>query len=208
MNNADVALLISGFALLISIISLYINSLSPFRLKISHDSPTFTIYTITPQISGDRENKTWWIPSFDIGISFYNSGKVSGEILDIRITAEFKGQRSSSKHTFYPKWIVNYSEFKACKGNRMKWIDKSVIREWYPLLLKGESDTSLHLILESDRWDQKLFGEMTFDIEVISSKNKKWIKHGSYSLPIIECMYAISQSHTVYDKSIEELRKL
>ncbi len=208
MTNADLALLISGSALLISIVSLYINSLSPFRLRISHDAPTFTIYTITPQISGNTENQTWWIPSFDLGISFYNSGKVSGEILDIRIVGEFRGHRSSSRHTFYPKWAVDYSQFKACKGDRMKWIDKSVIRDWYPLLIKGQSDVSLHLILESDRWDQKQYGEMAFEIEVISSKSKKWKRYGSYSLEIVEYMYAISQSHTAYDRRIEELRRL
>jgi hypothetical protein len=208
MTNADVALLISGLALLISILSLYINSLSPFRLRISHDAPTFTIYTITPQISGNTENQTWWIPSFDLGISFYNSGRVSGEVLDIRIVGEFKSHRSSSKYTFFPKWVVNYPDFKGCRGDRMKWIDKSVIKEWYPLLIKGQSDVVLHLILESDRWDQKQYGEMTFDIEVISSKNRKWENHGSYSMQIIEYMYAIPQSHTVYDKRIEELRKL
>jgi len=208
MSNADIALIISGVALLVSFIALWINSLSPFKLKILHDSPTFTLYKITPSISGPKEGKTWWIPSFDVGISFQNVGRISGEILDARIVAEFKAHRSNRKYVFYPKWIVDYSAFQKDRAERFQWLKKAVIRDWYPIVLKGQSDVNLHLILESNRWDQNENGKMSYCLEVISSKKKKWIEYGRYSLSITEDMFDDKSCYTSFDNKIEELRKL
>jgi hypothetical protein len=135
-------------------------------------------------------------------------GRQPGEVLDVRIEAELKGHRSTKKYVFYPKWIVNYPAFKESKGQRYKWIENAVIRDWYPLLLKGQDSISVHLILESDRWDHKEMGEMKFNLQVISSKKDKWIEVGRYSIEVIDYMFQVSQSHTVYDGKIERLRKL
>ena len=208
MSNADIALIISGVALFVSFIALWVNSLSPFKLKILHDAPTFTLYKITPSISGTTDGKTWWIPSFDVGISFHNAGRISGEILDVRIVAEFKGHRSARKYVFHPKWIVDYSSFNKDRTERFQWIKKAIIRDWYPVLLKGQSDVTVHLILENDRWDQKENGKMSYCLEVISSKKKKWIECGRYSLPVVEDMFDSKSCYTSVDNKIEELRKL
>ena len=90
MTTSEFALIISAAALTVSLLSLWYNNLSPFKLMITHDTPTFTIYYITPQISGDTAGKAWWIPSFDVGFSFHNAGKISGQVLDLRIVAELK----------------------------------------------------------------------------------------------------------------------
>jgi len=208
MSNVDIALIVSGVALLVSFIALWVNSLSPFKLKILHDSPTFTLYKITSSISGSKEGNTWWIPSFDVGISFHNVGRISGEILDARIVAEFKGHRSNRKYVFYPQWIVDYSAFQKDRTERFQWLKKAIIREWYPVLLKGQSDINLHLILETGRWDQKENGKMLYCLEVISSKKKKWIECGRYSLLITEDMFDEKSCYTTFDNKIEELRKL
>lgn len=208
MSNIDIALIISGVALFVSFVALWVNSLSPFKLKILHEPPTFSLHKITPSISGSKDGKTWWIPSFDIGISFHNVGRISGEILDVRIVAEFEGYRFNKRYLFYPKWIVDYSAFNKDRTERFQWLEKAIIREWYPILLKGQSDVNLHLVLEADRWDQKENGKMTYCLEVISSKKKKWIECGRYSLHVTEDMFDDKSCYTTFDDKIEELRKL
>lgn len=202
-----IALTISVIAIITSLISLWMNSLSPFRLRITNDSPTFSAYKITPSVSGNKEGKTWWIPSFDMAISFYNTGRRPGEILDIRIVAELKSRRTTKKSIFYPKWIVNYSAFQQYRANRFEWIDKAVIREWYPILLKGESETHLHLILESDRWEYAESGTMNLELEIATS-DKKWRKYRGYSLSYRDDIFDIDRSYTAYSDEVEGLREL
>jgi hypothetical protein len=208
MTTADVALIVSGLALLVSIASLWINSLAPFNPKLSHDAPTFRLYKITPNMSGNEKGETWWIPSFDIGVSFYNTGKVPGEISDIRIVGELAGHRTTRKFNFYPKWIVNYTSFKEHGSDRFAWIATSVLRDWYPFMLGGHDQKDLHIVLESDRWDHKESGELKLVFEVISSKSKKWITYANYSLHISEGMFEDKSSFSPYDEKIEKLRKM
>ena len=78
MNALDIfSLIFSTIALVATIITLWKNFLKPFKLKITNTNPCLTIYKITPDISG-RDGDIWWIPSVDIGISFYNLGKKMG----------------------------------------------------------------------------------------------------------------------------------
>ena len=208
MPYETVAVIVSCVALLISLAALWANNLRPFSLKVSHDAPTFALYRITPSISGSENGKTWWIPSFDLGISFYNAGRVAGEILDMRVVAELKGHRSVRKYNFYPKWIVDYSIFQKNRTNRMKWIDLAMKREWYPIVLPGQQSESVHVILEGDRWDNKENGRMEYCLQILSSKKKKWVEFCQYSLPIHEEMFESKSCWSTYDSRIEELRKL
>jgi len=208
MTTPEVALVISFIALLVSVTMLWMNSLKPFNLRVLHDTPTFALYKITPSISGTKDGKIWWIPSFDVGLSFHNLGKIPGEVMDIRIVGEFKGHRSSKTYVFYPQWIVDYPAFQKNRADRMTWTQEAIIRDWYPVLLKGQGEVHLHVILECGRWDQKENGEMLFRLEVISSKKKEWLVKRKYTLHITEDMFEEKSSYAAYDSSVEDLRKL
>lgn len=208
MTTAGLALIVSGFALLTSLVSLWLNSLKPFELKLSHDTPTFRLYKITPQISGDKERKSWWIPSFDIGLSFYNLGKKPGEVLDIRIIGDLASHRTHRKFVFYPKWIVDYAEFNQSRGERFEWLKTAILREWYPSTLGANDQKDLHAILESDRWDHKESGEMTLTLQIVSSSDMQWQTCAEYKLLITEDMFDDRSSYTPYDEKIERLRKI
>ena len=135
MKIVEIALLFSAIALIVSMISLWLSSLAPFSLKVSHDTPTLAVYKITPSMSGSKSRRTWWIPSLDIGFSFLNAGKRPGEILDIRIVADFVERRSHKRYVFYPKWLVDYTRFQKDRAKRFQWIHEAVLRDWYPLSL-------------------------------------------------------------------------
>jgi hypothetical protein len=203
-----IALIVSIVALVTSIGSLWVNSLKPFKLSVSNDSPTFKLYKITSAISGARAGATWWIPSFDVGMSFYNLGRRPGKVLDVRIIAKLNGHRSQRKFVFYPKWIVKYADFQRDRAERMTWINSAVSREWYPFMLAPMGERDIHVILEGDRWDHKESGTIEFSLEAFSSSEKTWSTLGRYELHISEDMFEGNSSYTVSDVKIEKLRRI
>jgi hypothetical protein len=215
METSEIALIVSGAAFLVSLVTLCINSLIPFRLRVSHDSPTFTLYKITSDKhcsesdKSCRENdKTWWIPSFDIGLTFYNIGSYPGEVYDVRILSKFKGHNFSRKEIFYPQWIVEYASFQKLCTERFRWIEGAVQSDWYSFILSPRTERSLHLVLEGKRWDKRREGRITFSLQVISSQKKKWITIGTYSLPIVDAWFDEGGTHTPFDERVETRRKL
>jgi len=188
---------ISLTALLISLISLWKTHLSPFNLEISHTSPTFSLYKITPKMSGDKQKRTWWIPSLNIGLSFHNIGQKMGQVINIRIVGEIES--NSTKIIFYPIWIVNYATYQKYRTDRFKWLETSVERHWYPLILEGKGTQHLHLVLESStRLETQITGLMKFRLEVLSSSDKgKWRLCKRYSLPLTKDMYANKHTYMI-----------
>jgi hypothetical protein len=208
METKDIiTLTISSLAILISILSVWINALKPFKLKLFNDAPTFSLYKITPEISGSESGKTWWIPSFDIGFSLNNLGKQSGIVHDIRLICTQQGLQSKKEFHFYPKWLVDYSKFKKNHINRFTWIDDSVIRDWFSMILPASSSNSVHLILEGDRWENEFEGRFEVTLEIYTSKKNKWIKLSDYEWHVSKDMFKEKSSYTLYDKSLNERRK-
>jgi len=200
-------ILISITALLISLISLWKSYLAPFKLKVCHDRPTFALYKITPAISGSKS--TWWIPSIDMGFTFHNSGRKSGEITDIRMLIEINDKKSKKNYTFYAIFVVDFSKFQQDRAERMKWIHSAVIRDWYPLILIGGEQKSLHLILESQghSWYNKIEGELNLCLEIYSSQKEKWIEYSRYNHIITKEMFEEKSVYSLTDTKLAEIRK-
>lgn len=206
MDSQWVIIGISTLALIFSLISLWKSYLAPFKLKLAHDTPTFVLYEITPKISGGE--KTWWIPSIDIGFTFHNLGRNSGEVTDIRLLTKLKSKDSEKKYLFFAKWIVDYAKFQKDRTYRFKWIENSVQRDWYPLILAGNEQKSLHIIFEGDRWDEKLTGTLILCLEIFSSGEKKWVECDRYYHKITEDTYKARAAYTLFDSKLAEIRKL
>lgn len=207
MDIQWITIAISILALILSLISLWKSYLAPFKLKVAHDAPTFALYKITSEISGDFEN-IWWIPSFDIGFTFHNLGIRSGELTDIRLLTKLKSSDSEKKYTFYAKWIVDYAKFQQNRTDRFKWIEDSIKQDWYPLIFAGNEQKSFHIIFEGFRWDEKFTGILNIYLEIFSSQKKKWIECDRYCLTIVEDMYENKSTHTLSDSKLEKIRKI
>ncbi|HEV7164285.1 MAG TPA: hypothetical protein VGO35_02705 [Gammaproteobacteria bacterium] len=190
-----------------SVFSLWVNSLPPFSPRVSHDAPTFALYKIPPSVSGDEKKRTWWIPSFDLGLSFYNAGRVAGEIRDIRIIADVHELRNTRKFYFYPTWLVDYPSFQRYHTERFKWLEKSVLRDWYSFIVGGQAKADIHLILEGGRWDNIFEGTMEIELQFASSKSVKWVSLARYRLIITEEMFSSKSCWTPSDKRVESLRE-
>lgn len=170
---------------------------SPFKLKVFNTPPRLSIYTISPEIH-DTKGKMWWIPSFDLGISFYNLGKRSGEILDMRIVVT-KDQPMSKQECYFfsPIWVVDYPNFNEIKFDRKKWLSKAVRRDWYPLLLHSDDETQLHVIFEMlkvIRWDTKICGNFSLILEVKTSKKEDWVPIKKFGVTIFPGLYTSNET--------------
>jgi len=203
-----IPIFISSIALIISILAIILNNLIPFDPQITNSSPEFSIYKITPDMSGDENKLTWWIPSFNIGFSMYNLGRRTGKIKDFRIVAEILQDRTTNLLYFYPKWIVDFPKFQQNQTRRFTWISKAVISDWYPVMMFGNKDLKMHLILEGPRWENTFEGIMKLKIEYVSSKKDKWILLDNYELPLSKDMFEDESTYTPFDNSIEKYRKL
>jgi len=204
-----VPILLSVAAFLISIASFWKSYLSPFHVEISNSTPTFSLYKITPKISGNKEGRTWWIPSFDIGFSFHNAGQKPGTVRDIRLKCEFKSESPHREFLFYGDRVVDYSEFEKVRTQRMEWTSTAVLREWYPLILGPKETQHLHLILEMPyrRWDKKIVARFAISLEVLTSANDKWLKLHTYDFSIEDSYYQKESSCTLWDPEFEASRK-
>ena len=208
MDLSKLALLVSGASLLIALATFWFTHLRPFKLSISTSSPRLSMYTISPQVSGDSENRTWWIPSFDVGVSVFNNGKMKGDFNDIRIVGSIQNHRSEKKMYFYPKWVVDFSKFNQFHTERFEWLSNSIVRDWYPFRIGSEQEVSMHLILEGDRLDHKEVGRFNFELQVSTSESNGWQTLEGFELLFSEDMYDERSTHSPLNKKIERLRKI
>jgi hypothetical protein len=175
-----VPIVVSIFALAISLFSLWRTFLAPFNLNITIGSPTFRLYEIEPETSG--VDKIWWIPSVDIPVSFVNSGAKPGKIFDARLIFRSKEVQKLTEEFFYPVWIVEYPKFSPCGSDRFRWIKEAIESEWYPLVLLPNQTVAKHLVLESPRWDHLLPGNFEIDFDIYSDYKSKWLTYQTFEL--------------------------
>lgn len=206
-----IAIPISMGAFLISFVSLWKTHLAPFKLEMTYGRPTFTIYKKTLENSGTEQKTTYWIPSFDVGVSFHNTGQKTGQVLCLKIIAE--PRNNSKKFVFGSKWIVNYNSLQKHSLDRQKWSKNVIDREWYPLILSGNETKHVHVVFEMMQpkwWDKKeIIGSMDFSIKVLSSETKKWKEGKRYTtLGMFNelGMYDKTTKITVDDPELDSLR--
>jgi hypothetical protein len=194
----------SASALAVSLFSLWKITLAPFKLKVAYNSPTFTIYKMTPEVSGGQ--KPWWIPSVDMSFTFYNTGKRPGEVTDIRLMGKLKTLDAERTFIFYAKWIVDFQKFQQNRGDRVALIESAIERDWYPLILAGNAQESLHILLEGWRWDKKFTGTLKLILQVFSSEKNVWVTYEEYQHLITEHMYDETSTYTLWNKRFEKTR--
>ncbi len=201
------AVAISSVSLCVSFIALWLTHLSGFAPKVNFGTPTLTIYKITPAESGNEHGETWYIPSFNFGVSFYNSGSRPGDIVDMRLRVFVTSDAINKEFIFYPRWIVNYAEFSLHRTERFAWLASAVEREWYPITLSARSSpVDLHLILEAGRWDVPFSGHLELSLEMFSSHGDRWRGLAWYEMPIEKGDFEEKATWTPFDERLRRTR--
>lgn len=204
MDTALGLVIVSILALAVSLLSLWKSTLSPFKLKVSYDSPTFTLYKISPEMSGRK--KTWWVPSIDMDFTFYNLGKRGGEVTDIRLEGKLRSKEAERRFVFYAKWIVSFKKFQQNRDERLKWVESSIERDWYPLILTGDEQKTFHVIFEGFRWDRKYTGNLDLSLQIFSSKKDEWMEYEKFEHSITENMYNATSPIRLSSKKLGKTR--
>ncbi len=204
MSSQWAVALTSASALVVSLLSLWKITLAAFRLKVAYNSPTFTIYKMNPEVSGGH--KFWWIPSVDMSFTFYNTGKRPGEVTDIRLVGKLKTLDAKKTFIFYAKWVADFQKFQQNRGDRVALIESAIKRDWYPLILSGNAQESLHILFEGWRWDKKFTGTLSLTLQVFSSEKDVWITYEEYRHIITEHMYNETSTYTLWNKRFEKTR--
>jgi hypothetical protein len=195
----------SSLALMVSLVSLWKSTLAPFRLKVSYDSPTFTLYRISPDASGGKN--LWWLPSLNMDYTFYNLGRREGEVKDIRLVGLLSSNEGiERKFAFYAKWVVDFKKFWQHRDDRLKWAISAVERVWHPLILAGNEQKSLHIIFEGFRWDKKHLGPLRLSLQIFSSEKSEWITLEEFIHQLDETMYAETSAYNLQSKKLSETR--
>lgn len=144
----------------------------------------------------------FWIPTFDFGLSFHNTGQRTGKVIDVRLRCKDKSTGVPKDFSFYAMWVVKYTLFEADRSDRLKWINTSVIREWYPLILSGREAQQIHLVLDAEidelAWHSKDERYLDLALEVLSSDSSEWKYVDSYSIAVDVGMYTERGSFSLH----------
>ena len=204
-------------AFIISVFSLWKTHLSPFNLVISSEQPSLTLYKL-----GDKDGKTifldekkydgkdwgeqqlnalkyekkfdrvYWIPSIAISISFYNSGKKSGNILNVRSVLTLNRIEKPNKFALYPRGFVDPSKWKDITKSRIKIFD-SIKDKWSPIILPPQETKKVNLILEAHAWLEKLTGDWEIQMEVLTSE-KDWESFLNLKISLRQFVFDLSST--------------
>ncbi|MCW4041324.1 MAG: hypothetical protein NWE83_11320 [Candidatus Bathyarchaeota archaeon] len=204
MDPAIGLVITSTLAFALSIIALWKSTLTPFKLNVSYNSPTFTLYTISPDISSGAQ--TWWVPSIDTAFTFSNHGKRRGEITDIRFKGTLSTQDMTRTFVFYAKWIVTFPLFQRQRGERLKWVQTAIERDWYPLILAGDEQLSLHIIFEGFRWDQQYTGTLNLTLQLYTSEKDEWKDHETFEHRLSDEMYTDTVTRSLSTEKLAKTR--
>jgi hypothetical protein len=187
-------------AIIISIITLWKTHLAKFNPLITIGTCRLRIYPIK------NGNERWYLPSFDIPLSFTNQGAQTGRIEDIRIKITYpKLPISNHFEMFYPKWDVNGKEI---SNQRFEWIEKSVKEDWMSFVLLSRETKNKHLIFET-RWEEPVIqGIVNCALEVKYTGTKaKWKEIGKWTTHLTkDTWYDMAENGRSYGTSpnIEE----
>lgn len=183
------SLVISIIAIGISLAALWLSHLSPFNLHTTNSNPRFTLY------DESEPNQGAWIPSFDMRFTFHNTGQRVGKVYDLRIVATHleSGDKSYSMSFFNAVWAVDV-EGNANRQDR-SWLYSSIRHDWYPILIRGNDEKSIHVVLELDPpvklWYQGVSGNLHLSLQLRYDGSDGWEEIQSYRLTKVERAYDV-----------------
>ncbi|WP_031445651.1 hypothetical protein [Arenibacter algicola] len=167
------AIIVSTIALGVSIIAIWNTHFKKFTPILTVGNCKFRIYPIK------SEGEKWYLPSFNIPISFTNNGAQIGKIEDIRIKISFPELPIPNHYEiFEPKWIV---DGKKLTNNRFEWIDNAVLEDWMPTVIVSK-ETKIKEIVFETRWEEPVIQKkMLCILEIKIDDKPKWIKAAEWN---------------------------
>jgi hypothetical protein len=188
MDSSTTAVVVSAIALVVSLFSLWFSALSPFALRVVASEPRLTVYGITHEHKTVGPLAEHFIPSFDLSLTFHNTGRRAGTVSGLRLLVKVEERGGSRHETYKPIWIVTYGSFHRFH-DRFKWLAKSVESEWFGIFLQAGGERTLHLIFESAASSQnwtRVSGpkRLSIELQAESSARPGWTSINRYVLTL------------------------
>lgn len=189
---ADPSVIISGLALVVamvslgvSAVSLYVSNLRPFGLTTTTSNPMFSYYLA---VGGDR------IPSFDLTLSFTNTGRRTGVVSDVMLMAALEEGRRR-EFVFRPRFVVDYTRFEPVRHHREDWTRSAVQQPWLPIVLGPGTTVTQHVIFEAETpWRHAPDGLLQAELYIVHPAGTTDDHDGLWLLNIRDQMYQVGGS--------------
>ncbi|MEU8059260.1 hypothetical protein [Microbispora bryophytorum] len=180
MSNAF-PLAISIAAAIISLGSLWMGHLAPFKLTIAAGSLQIRIASFGDESRGRK----WYIPQVAIPVSFANAGARAGRVLGLRIFVEYPELPIVSAHEVFT-WHseVDFPTFERTFHSRLQWIEEAVLSSAAPFIMLPKSTVAKHLVFDA-RWDDAVIQSVVnMHLEVYTDRSRKWTRVESWQISL------------------------
>jgi hypothetical protein len=183
----DPGVVIALFALLVAGFALWRSDLRPFRLGILWSNPTFQVYTVRSEQAGDSPGLKWYIPSFDLSVTFWNAGARPGTLEDVRLLVTLSEGGTRQHETYAARAIVDHAAFDRA-SDRFEMI-ASIESSWYGVPVIDRTPRTVHLVLETTylRWDEERDPfDIRAELQVQTADKPGWRSLGRYEFPGVD----------------------
>lgn len=168
----DVSLIsvgIASAAFFVSLTTLWKNYFAKCNVLVAAGHLRHRIYPIK---SGDDE---WYIVSFDIPLSFTNSGAKSGMITGLRLKLHYSNLPiPDNREYIYPNFEIDPKKSNQISKERFNWIENLLLSHWVPFIILPKNSISKHIVFET-RWDDPVIqDEIDCCLEIETDHKQNW----------------------------------
>jgi len=174
----DISLIfVASAAFLVSLTTLWKTHFAKCNVLVAAGYLRHRIYPI--------KNDGWYITSFDIPLSFTNSGAKPGIITGLRLKLHYSNLPVPDNHEYvYPQFEIDPKNYKQISKDRFKWIEKLLLSYWMPFIILPKSSISKHIVFET-RWDDPVIQDkIDCSLEIEIDHKGNWFSVCNWSLKL------------------------
>jgi hypothetical protein len=160
---------VSGVALVTSLIALYRAYLAPPRIRAVIGTMRLRVYEYR------HESDVWHMPVFHLTCSFTNEGAKVGVVDGLRLRVHHVDVPPADNYqTFVPIVVLEKSLGLPwdSRESREKWLEGSP--EWSPFVVLPKATITQHLALQSESWDTPVRHDLDASLEIHTETDHDW----------------------------------
>jgi hypothetical protein len=164
-------------AFLVSLTTLWKTHFSKFNVIIAAGNLRHRIYPIK------SEDEKWFMASFDIPLSFTNSGAKTGIVTGLRLRLHYSSLSIPDNCEFiYPNFEIDPKKSDEITKERFDWISKLLLARWMPFTVLPKNMISKHIVFET-RWNDPVIQQgIDCSLEVETDNKQDWFPSYKWTL--------------------------
>ena len=177
LEASIISVFIAVAAFVVSLTTLWKTHFSKFNVLIAAGDLRHRIYPIK------SENEKWFMVSFDVPLSFTNSGAKPGLVTGLRLKLHYPNLPIPDNYEFiYPNFEIDPKRANEITKHRFDWIEKLVLARWMPFTVLPKNVISKHIAFET-RWNNPVIQEaIDCTLEVETDYKQNWAASCKWTL--------------------------